>query len=81
MEAWTPRVSPPSFLGAIIMKLLAALGMTWFITKEGAEAWRGEDCGCSATRADEGDDLAAPESQRIAASSARGTPKKGRAPD
>jgi divalent metal cation (Fe/Co/Zn/Cd) transporter len=24
----------------------AALGMTWFIGKEGLEAWRGEDCGC-----------------------------------
>ncbi len=36
---------------------MAALGMTWFIAKEGTEAWRGEDCGCSAPRADEGDDL------------------------
>jgi divalent metal cation (Fe/Co/Zn/Cd) transporter len=25
----------------------AALGMTWFIAKEGTEAWRGEECGCS----------------------------------
>jgi divalent metal cation (Fe/Co/Zn/Cd) transporter len=25
---------------------VAALGMTWFIGKEGLEAWRGEDCGC-----------------------------------
>jgi divalent metal cation (Fe/Co/Zn/Cd) transporter len=24
----------------------AALAMTWFIAKEGAEAWRGEECGC-----------------------------------
>ncbi len=35
----------------------AAFGMTWFIAKEGTEAWRGEDCGCSAPRADESDDL------------------------
>jgi hypothetical protein len=26
---------------------LAALGMTWFIAREGLEAWRGEDCGCA----------------------------------
>ena len=26
---------------------VAALGMTWFIGKEGREAWRGEDCGCA----------------------------------
>jgi divalent metal cation (Fe/Co/Zn/Cd) transporter len=26
---------------------VAALGMTWFIAKEGREAWRGEQCGCS----------------------------------
>jgi hypothetical protein len=38
---------------------VAALGMTWFIGKEGAEAWRGESCECSATRAGEGDGLAA----------------------
>lgn len=25
----------------------AALGMTWFIAKEGFEAWRGEECGCA----------------------------------
>jgi divalent metal cation (Fe/Co/Zn/Cd) transporter len=25
---------------------VAALGMTWFIGREGAEAWRGEECGC-----------------------------------
>ena len=25
----------------------AALGMTWFIGREGREAWRGEDCGCA----------------------------------
>jgi divalent metal cation (Fe/Co/Zn/Cd) transporter len=25
---------------------LAALSMTWFIAREGAEAWRGEECGC-----------------------------------
>jgi len=25
---------------------VAALGMTWFIVKEGAEAWRGEDECC-----------------------------------
>jgi divalent metal cation (Fe/Co/Zn/Cd) transporter len=24
----------------------AALAMTWFIAKEGREAWRGEDCAC-----------------------------------
>ena len=26
---------------------VAALGMTWFIGREGLEAWRGEECGCS----------------------------------
>ena len=26
---------------------VAALGMTWFIASEGAEAWRGADCGCT----------------------------------
>lgn len=26
---------------------IAALGMTWFLIREGREAWRGEDCGCS----------------------------------
>jgi divalent metal cation (Fe/Co/Zn/Cd) transporter len=26
---------------------VAALGMTYFLVKEGREAWRGEDCGCS----------------------------------
>jgi divalent metal cation (Fe/Co/Zn/Cd) transporter len=26
---------------------VAALGMTWFIGREGTEAWRGEDCGCA----------------------------------
>ncbi len=25
---------------------VAALSMTWFIGREGAEAWRGEECGC-----------------------------------
>ena len=25
----------------------AALGMTWFIVREGREAWRGEECGCA----------------------------------
>ena len=25
----------------------AALGITWFIGKEGLEAWRGEECGCA----------------------------------
>ncbi len=25
---------------------VAALSMTWFIAREGAEAWRGEECGC-----------------------------------
>jgi divalent metal cation (Fe/Co/Zn/Cd) transporter len=25
---------------------VAALGMAWFIGREGADAWRGEDCGC-----------------------------------
>lgn len=27
---------------------VAALGMTWFIGREGAEAWKGEECGCNA---------------------------------
>jgi divalent metal cation (Fe/Co/Zn/Cd) transporter len=26
---------------------VAALAMTWFIGREGIEAWRGEDCGCA----------------------------------
>lgn len=26
---------------------VAALGMSWFIGKEGTEAWRGEECGCA----------------------------------
>lgn len=26
---------------------VAALGMTWFLVREGREAWRGADCGCS----------------------------------
>jgi divalent metal cation (Fe/Co/Zn/Cd) transporter len=26
---------------------VAALGMTWFIAREGLEAWRGEECGCA----------------------------------
>lgn len=26
---------------------VAALGMTWFLVKEGREAWRGEVCGCA----------------------------------
>jgi divalent metal cation (Fe/Co/Zn/Cd) transporter len=26
---------------------VAALGMTWFISREGVEAWRGEDCRCA----------------------------------
>ena len=26
---------------------VAALGMTWFIGREGLEAWRGEECGCA----------------------------------
>ena len=30
---------------------VAALGMTWFIAREGAEAWRGEECGCSGATA------------------------------
>ncbi len=37
---------------------VAALGMTWFIGREGLEAWRGEDCGCAGgvpVRADAGD--------------------------
>jgi len=25
---------------------VAALGMTWFLAREGREAWRGEDCAC-----------------------------------
>ncbi len=29
----------------------AALGMTWFIAKEGAGTWRGEECGCSGATA------------------------------
>lgn len=32
---------------------LAALGMTWFLGREGLEAWRGEECGCA------GEDLGA----------------------
>jgi divalent metal cation (Fe/Co/Zn/Cd) transporter len=28
----------------------AALGMTWFIAREGTEAWRGEDCDCSGAK-------------------------------
>jgi divalent metal cation (Fe/Co/Zn/Cd) transporter len=28
---------------------VAAMGMTWFIAREGVEAWRGEDCGCEPT--------------------------------
>ncbi len=32
---------------------MAALAMTWFIAREGSEAWRGEDCRCAA-----GDDSA-----------------------
>jgi divalent metal cation (Fe/Co/Zn/Cd) transporter len=35
----------------------AALGMTWFIAKEGREAWRGEECGCDSGCA-RGDDEA-----------------------
>lgn len=31
---------------------VAALGMTWFIAKEGAEAWRGRECGCSGASLD-----------------------------
>ncbi len=30
---------------------VAALAMTWFIAKEGAGAWRGEECGCSGATA------------------------------
>lgn len=26
---------------------VAALGMTWFISREGVEAWRGQGCGCA----------------------------------
>lgn len=26
---------------------VAALGMTWFIAREGVAAWRGEECGCA----------------------------------
>lgn len=37
----------------------AALGMTWFIAKEGTEAWRGEECGCSAVSTSGGDEQAA----------------------
>ena len=36
---------------------VAALGMTWFIAKEGREGWRGEECGCAsgcARQRDEG---------------------------
>lgn len=29
---------------------VAALGMTFFLVKEGREAWRGEDCGCASER-------------------------------
>lgn len=28
---------------------VAALGMTWFIAREGQEAWRGEGCGCGSS--------------------------------
>jgi divalent metal cation (Fe/Co/Zn/Cd) transporter len=28
---------------------VAALGMTWFITREGQEAWRGDECGCGSS--------------------------------
>ena len=35
------------FLGWWWADPVAALGMTWFIAKEGREAWRGEDCGCA----------------------------------
>jgi divalent metal cation (Fe/Co/Zn/Cd) transporter len=28
---------------------VAALGMTWFIAREGQEAWRGEECGCGSS--------------------------------
>ncbi len=33
---------------------LAALGMTWFIAREGQEAWRGEECGCCSSCAGKG---------------------------
>jgi divalent metal cation (Fe/Co/Zn/Cd) transporter len=29
---------------------VAALGMTWFIAKEGLEAWRGEECECAGAK-------------------------------
>jgi divalent metal cation (Fe/Co/Zn/Cd) transporter len=36
---------------------LSALGMTWFIAKEGLEAWRGEECECAgATPVEAGDE-------------------------
>jgi divalent metal cation (Fe/Co/Zn/Cd) transporter len=31
---------------------VAALGMTWFIAREGQEAWRGEECGCGSSCAE-----------------------------
>ena len=31
---------------------VAALGMTWFIGREGLEAWHGEECGCAESAAD-----------------------------
>ena len=34
---------------------VAALGMTWFIGKEGREGWHGEDCSCGSGRAPERD--------------------------
>ncbi len=29
---------------------MAALAMTWFIAKEGLEAWRGEECECAGAK-------------------------------
>ncbi len=33
---------------------VAALGMTWFIAREGQEAWSGEECGCGSSCAGKG---------------------------
>jgi divalent metal cation (Fe/Co/Zn/Cd) transporter len=53
----------------------AALGMTWFIGKEGLEAWRGEDCGCS------GEPLRAEPATRPAGACGCASDKCGGAPE
>jgi hypothetical protein len=35
---------------------VAALGMTWFIAREGREAWSGEECGCRSSCTEGADD-------------------------